>query len=81
MDESPKEKLRKVTKVKDPKGLKQYVFDLTNNKSGNMSNSEISSKHKLIGSMEIPLSEIPAAGLDKWWTLEKCDTKVSIFNV
>ena len=78
LDESPKEKLRKISKVKDPKGLKQFVFDLTNNKSNNGYGSEMNCNHKLIGSIEIPLSDIPAAGLDKWWNLEKLESKVSL---
>ena len=78
LDESPKQKLRKISKVKDPKGLKQFVFDLTNNKSNNGYGSEMNCNHKLIGSIEIPLSDIPAAGLDKWWNLEKLDSKVSL---
>ena len=79
VDETPKEKLRKVTKVKDPKGLKQFVFDLANNKSSNNAfHSDINSNHKLIGSVEIPLCKIPAAGLDQWWILEKAEAKVSI---
>ena len=52
------------------------MSDLTDNKSGNNHNSEVNSKHKLIGSIEIPLRDIPAAGLDKWWSLEKLDAKV-----
>ena len=76
IDETPKEKLRKISRVKDPKGLRQFVSDLTDNKSGNSHNSEVNSKHKLIGSVEIPLRDIPAAGLDKWWSLEKLDAKV-----
>ena len=78
LDESPKEKLRKISKVKDPKGLKQFVFDLTNNKPNNGYGSEMNCIHKLIGSIEIPLSDIPAAGLDKWWNLEKLESKVSL---
>ena len=78
IDETPKEKLRKISKVKDPKGLKQFVYDLTDSKCGNTFNSDTNSKHKLIGSVEIPLSDIPAAGLDKWWILEKIDTKVTV---
>ena len=78
LDESPKEKLRKISKVKDPKGLKQFVFDLTNNKSNNGYGSEMNCNHKFIGSVEIPLSDIPAAGLDKWWNLEKLESKVSL---
>ena len=78
LDESPKEKLRKISKVKDPKGLKQFVFDLTNNKANNGYGSEMNCNHKFIGSIEIPLSDIPAAGLDKWWNLEKLDSKVSL---
>ena len=80
LDESPKEKLRKISKVKDPKGLKQFVFDLTNNKSNNGYGSEMNCTHKLIGSIEIPLSDIPAAGLDKWWNLEKLESKVSLIK-
>ena len=78
LDESPKEKLRKISKVKDPKGLKQFVFDLTNNKANNGYGSEMNCNHKFIGSIEIPLSDIPAAGLDKWWNLEKLESKVSL---
>ena len=78
LDESPKEKLRKISKVKDQKGLKQFVFDLTNNKSNNGYGSEMNCNHKFIGSIEIPLSDIPAAGLDKWWNLEKLESKVSL---
>ena len=81
LDESPKEKLRKISKVKDPKGLKQFVFDLTNNKSNNGYGSEMNCNHKFIGSIEIPLSDIPAAGLDKWWNLEKLESKVSSSKV
>ena len=76
IDETPKEKLRKISRVKDPKGLKQFVSDLTDSKSGNSHNSDVNSKHKLIGSVEIPLKDIPAAGLDQWWSLEKLDAKV-----
>ena len=76
IDETPKEKLRKISRVKDPKGLKQFVSDLTDSKSGNSHSSDANSKHKLIGSVEIPLKDIPAAGLDNWWSLEKLDAKV-----
>ena len=75
IDETPKEKLRKISRVKDQKGLKQFVSDLTD-KSGNNHNSDVNSKHKLIGSVDIPLTDIPAAGLDKWWNLEKLESKV-----
>ena len=34
-------------------------------------------QHKLIGSVQIPIREIPASGLNKWWLLEKLDNKVS----
>jgi hypothetical protein len=43
---------------------------------GNASNNGSSQQHKLIGSVEIPIREIPASGLNKWWTLEKLDNKV-----
>ena len=75
IDETPKEKLRKISRVKDQKGLKQFVSDLTD-KSGNNHSSDVNSKHKLIGSVDIPLTDIPAAGLDKWWNLEKLESKV-----
>ena len=81
VDETPKEKFKKINKVKDPKGLKQFVFDLTNNKSASSMSSEMNSNHKLIGSVEIPLCDIPAAGLDKWWVLEKNETKVILCNM
>ena len=32
--------------------------------------------NKLIGSVEIPLSSVPASGLNKWWNLEKQPEKV-----
>ena len=32
-------------------------------------------QNKLIGSVEIPLSSVPASGLNKWWDLEKSDKK------
>ena len=32
--------------------------------------------NKLIGSVEIPLSYVPASGLNKWWNLEKQPEKV-----
>ena len=66
--------------MKDPKGLKQFVSDLTD-KSGNNHNSDVNSKHKLIGSVDIPLIDIPAAGLDKWWNLEKLESKVIEFYI
>ena len=67
----------------DSKGLRQYIMDVVgggssnSNGTGNGSNNGMS-QHKLIGSVEIPIKEIPASGLNKWWPLEKLDNKVNI---
>ena len=65
----------------DYKGLRQYIMDVvgggSSNGTGNGSNNGMS-QHKLIGSVEIPIKEIPASGLNKWWPLEKLDNKVNI---
>ncbi len=47
--------------------------------SGN-SSSGGASQQKLIGSVEIPIKEIPASGFNKWWTLEKLDNKVFVLT-
>ena len=67
---------------KDSKGLRQYIMDVVgggssnSNGTGNGSNNGMS-QHKLIGSVEVPIKEIPASGLNKWWPLEKLDNKVN----
>ena len=68
-DENLREKLRKINDVRDSKGLRQFIMDTisTGNGSGN--------SNKLIGSVEIPLSSIPASGFNKWWALEKTPEK------
>jgi hypothetical protein len=71
-DENLREKLRKINDVRDSKGLRQFVMDtVSGNGNGNT--------NKLIGSVEIPLSTVPASGLNKWWGLEKLD-KVQKFD-
>ena len=50
-------------------GLRQFIMDtVSGNSPGN--------NNKLIGSVEIPLSSVPASGLNKWWNLEKQPEKV-----
>ena len=68
-DENLREKLRKINDVRDSKGLRQFLVDTVGgNGCGN--------NNKLIGSVEIPLSSVPASGLNKWWSLEKTPEKV-----
>lgn len=64
-DENLREKLRKINEVRDSKGLRQFIMDTVTGTSGCGNNN------KLIGSVEIPLSSVPASGLNKWWNIEK----------
>lgn len=85
-DEKLVEKLKKVSEVRDPKGLKQFVADALTSNRGQKQNVtksmpqldalEAAPVHKLVGSIEVAVASIPAAGLNKWWTLEKTDSKV-----
>jgi hypothetical protein len=60
-DETLAEKLRRINEVKDSKGLRQYVMDVVGG-GGGASNGGSGQQHKLIGSLEIPIREIPASG-------------------
>ena len=63
-DENLREKLKKINEVRDSKGLRQFIMD-TWSGNGNGNNN------KLIGSLEVPLCQVPASGLNKWWQIEK----------
>lgn len=66
-DENLREKLKKINEVRDSKGLRQFIMD-TWSGNGNGNNN------KLIGSLEVPLCQVPASGLNKWWQLEKASS-------
>ena len=72
-DENLREKLKKINEVRDSKGLRQFIMD-TWSGNGNGNNN------KLIGSLEVPLCQVPASGLNKWWQIEKAE-KVSLRKI
>ena len=72
-DENLREKLKKINEVKDSKGLRQFIMDTVSGAAGGGNGN--GNQNKLIGSVEIPLSSVPASGLNKWWDLEKSDRK------
>ena len=71
-DENLREKLKKINEVRDSKGLRQFIMD-TWSGNGNGNNN------KLIGSLEVPLCQVPASGLNKWWQIEKAEKVSQIF--
>ena len=76
-DETLADKLKRINEVRDSKGLRQFISDAIGGGGPTSGNGPM---HKLIGSIEIPLREIPASGLNKWWALEKFDNKVSFVS-
>ena len=67
-EESVNEKLNKFNQVKDGRGLRKFIKETLHATTGKIS-------HELLGSVEIPLKNIPASGVSGWWNLEKPETK------
>eukprot|EP00092_Neocalanus_flemingeri_P041502 GFUD01045197.1.p1 GENE.GFUD01045197.1~~GFUD01045197.1.p1 ORF type:complete len:1194 (+),score=262.01 GFUD01045197.1:849-4430(+) len=67
-DESVNEKLNKINQVRDGRGLRKFIKETLHATTGKNS-------HELLGSVEIPLKNIPASGVSGWWNLEKPETK------
>ena len=57
------DRLRRLSEVKDGRGLKQLIVDTVAPPASD----------RLIGHVEIPLRELPACGSNTWWTLYKMD--------
>jgi len=67
-EESVNEKLNKINQVRDGRGLRKFIKETLHATTGKNS-------HELLGSVEIPLKNIPASGVSGWWNLEKPETK------
>lgn len=67
-EETVNEKLNKIHQVKDGRGLRKFIKETLHATAGKIS-------HELLGSVEIPLNNIPASGVSGWWNLEKPDTR------
>jgi hypothetical protein len=60
------DRLRRLSEVKDGRGLKQLIVDTVAPPASD----------RLIGHVEIPVGQLPACGSNTWWTLYKMDGKV-----
>jgi hypothetical protein len=60
------DRLRRLSEVKDGRGLKQLIVDTVAPPASD----------RLIGHVEIPLRDLPACGSNTWWSLYKMDGKV-----
>lgn len=67
-EESVNEKLGKINQVRDGRGLRKFIKETLHATAGKIS-------HELLGSVEIPLKNIPASGVSGWWNLEKPETR------
>ena len=67
-EESVNEKLNKINLVKDGRGLRKFIKETLHATAGKIS-------HELLGSVEIPMKNLPASGVSGWWSLEKHDTR------
>lgn len=67
-EESVNDKLGKINQVKDGRGLRKFIKETLHATAGKIS-------HELLGSVEIPIKNIPASGVSGWWNLEKPETK------
>ena len=67
-EETVNEKLNKINQVKDGRGLRKFIKETLHATAGKIS-------HELLGSVEIPLKNIPASGVSGWWNLEKPETR------
>ena len=67
-EESVNEKLNKFNQVKDGRGLRKFIKETLHATAGKIS-------HELLGSVEIPIKNLPASGVSGWWNLEKPDTR------
>ena len=67
-EESVNEKLNKINLVKDGRGLRKFIKETLHATAGKIN-------HELLGSVEIPMKNLPASGVSGWWNLEKPDTK------
>jgi len=67
-EESVNDKFGKINQVKDGRGLRKFIKETLHATAGKIS-------HELLGSVEIPLKNIPASGVSGWYNLEKPETK------
>merc|ERR1719412_39939 len=67
-EENVSEKLRKVNEIKDSRGLRKFIKETLNASTGKIS-------HDLLGSVEIPLKDVPSSGIKQWYPLQKPDGK------
>ena len=67
-EESVNEKLNKINLVKDGRGLRKFIKETLHATAGKIN-------HELLGSVEIPMKNLPASGVSGWWNLEKPDTR------
>ena len=67
-EESVNEKLNKINQVKDGRGLRKFIKETLHATAGKIT-------HELLGSVEIPLKNLPASGVSGWWNLEKPETR------
>ncbi|TRY76437.1 hypothetical protein TCAL_00056 [Tigriopus californicus] len=67
-EENVSDKFRKINEIKDGRGLRKFIKETMNASAGKTT-------HGLIGSVEIPLRDVPSAGLHSWLELEKPDMK------
>jgi len=69
-EEKVGDKFRKINEIKDSRGLRKFIKETLNATTGTI-------QHDLIGSVEIPLNDIPTSGIDKWYALQKPEVNSS----
>ena len=67
-DENVSEKFRKFGDIKDSRGLRKFIKETVNASTGKTT-------YDLLGSVEIPLNDIPSSGIEKWYCLLKPEGK------
>jgi len=67
-EENVSEKIKKINEVKDSRGLRKFIKDTWGATTGKLT-------HQLLGSVQVPLKNIPASGVSGWWPLEKPDAR------
>ena len=67
-EENVADKMRKINEIKDGRGLRKFIKETLNATTGKTT-------HELIGSVEIPICDIPSAGYLQWLPLQKADQK------
>ena len=66
----PKDKLKRIQEVRDSRGLGHFIRE-TLTSGATPGGGSSTAQHKLIGSVEISLKDIPACGWKKWFAIQK----------